>query len=365
MKITKYLLFVFLLFYSFIHVQGQIPKSDSLWNEFRKAKHDTTKIKLYLEIGDIYEFQLPDTSIVYYQKAIALAEKSLVTSHSLSPIVATTIKKYLASSIRYIGIIYTNQGFYDKGIEFYLKALKISEELGDKKGVSRCYTSIGIVQYYQGNFEKSIGYFLKSINIDKGLGDKKGIAADYTNLGNVYSEMGTFDKALEYYIKSLKIAEELEDKIGMAQCYGNIAIIHEENGFFNKAMEYYQKSLKICEELGDKNGIAIELGNIASLHITLSDSVATTQGEKIKNYNKSINYGLKSLNLANEINAKFLINSAAGNLQKVYKALGNPAKALEYAEIYIATKDSMFNEDKTKALAEMETKYQSEKNNWK
>ncbi|MBI4946098.1 MAG: tetratricopeptide repeat protein [Bacteroidetes bacterium] len=365
----------------------------------------------YANIGSVHRNQGSyDKAIEYYLKALKIYEELLADCKDKKA--CLPVRQGMSDCYRSIGIVHSDQSNYDKAIEYYLKALKIKEESGDNKGMSDCYTNIGIVHYYQGLYDKAIEYYLKSLKIKEESGDKKGMSACYTNIGLVHHEQGSYDKAIEYYLMSLKIKEELGDKKGMSMCCNNIGLVHKDQGLYDKAIEYYLKALKIyvesgdkkgmsaCynnignvhlaqgssstnqkvradkydkaieyylkalkidEESGDKNGIAIVWGNIASLHITLADSVATTQNEKIKHYNEAVNYGLKSLNLAREIKAIPMENSAAGFLQKAYKGLGNTIKALEYAEIFIATQDSMFKEEKTKALAGMEAKYQNEK----
>jgi serine phosphatase RsbU (regulator of sigma subunit) len=70
---------------------------------------------------------------------------------------------------------------------------------------------------------------------------------------------------------------------------------------------------------------------------------------------------LKAYQIAFEIGAIPNQNIASGHLKKAYSILGNYKEAFRFADIYISTKDSMFSDDKTKALAEMGTKYESEK----
>jgi len=361
---------------------------DSLFTAFKQAKHDTTRIKTYLNIGDIFEHQIPDTALYFYNKALELSQK-------------TKNNKLTAKSLRYIGIVHQSQGSYDKAIEYYLKSLKIYEELGDKKGMSKSYNNIGLVhknqglydkaiEYfleslkinkemgnkklvssnynnigvvhdYQGSYDKAIEYYLKSLKINEELGDKNGMSNSYGNIGNVHYSQGLYDKAIEYYLKSLKINEELGDKKGMSNSYGNIGNVHKKQGLYDKAIEYYLKSLKIYEETGDKYGIALVYGNIASLHITLADSTALSERQRNNYMNKAVEYGNKAYNLALEIDAVPMQNDVAVILQKAYTKLGRYKEAIKYAEIFIATQDSMFSEEKTKALAEMGAKYETEK----
>lgn len=325
-----------------------------------------------------------------YSQALEYHQKSLKICKEIGD------KKGMSNGYTNIGNVHYTQGNYDKAIEYFLKSLNIFEESGNspdiiivtasKKGMAQSYNNIGAVLMCQGSYDKAIDYYLKSLKIKEELGDEKGISVCFTNIGNVYYAQGSstsskkftkdkYDKAIEYFLKSLKIYEDLdtlnevrgeqsrtiERKKGISHCYNNIGNVLSDMGNYDKAIEYYLKSLKIKEKLGDKNGIALVYGNISSLHITLADSVAITPAEKNAHYNEAINYGLKSLKLAKEINTMPWINSAASFLQKAYKALGNTAKSLEYAEIFIDTKDSMFKKEKIKIIAEIETKYQTEK----
>ncbi|MBI4646189.1 MAG: tetratricopeptide repeat protein [Bacteroidia bacterium] len=127
----------------FINIYGQNSKLDSLWKEYKKAKHDTRRIKLFLDIGDVYEYQASDTALIYYQKALDLTDKNLASPPTTLPQTVDAFALLKANSLRYIGIVHASQDNYDKAIEYYLKSLKIDEELQDKNGIVACYINIG------------------------------------------------------------------------------------------------------------------------------------------------------------------------------------------------------------------------------
>ncbi len=303
----------------------------------------------YNNIGIVYENQGNyDKAIEYYLRSLKIREE-IVDRNGIS------------ASYGNIGNVHWCQGNYDNAIEYYLKALKIFEEIGNKNGIFACYGNIGVIHKNQGNYDKAIEYFLKSLKITEEIGDKNGMSNCYNNIGVIYNVQGNNDKAIEYYLKSLKIVDELGDKKGMSNRYCNIGIVHMGQGNYDKAIEYFLKSLKITEEIGDKNGTAISYGNIANLQIMLADSTALSERQRSNYLNKAVEYGNKAYNLALEIDAVPQQNNAAAYLQKAYTKLGRYKEAIKYAEIYITTQDSMFSEEKTKALAEMGTKYETEK----
>jgi tetratricopeptide (TPR) repeat protein len=289
-----------------------------------------------------------DKALEYFLRALKLNEE-------------TGNKNWMAINYNNIGLVYIEQGAYTKAISYNLKSLKIKEELGDQRGIGMSYNNIGNIHLEQGSYDKAQSYYFKAIKIYKELGDKRGESGTYTNIGNVYKSQGSNDKALSYFLKALKIAEEVGDQKGIANIYNNFGVIYQDQHAYEKAKSYFFKALQITEELGDKNGMALNYGNIAGINIKLADSSATTKEQRIEYLNNAILYGNKTYELAKKIGAMLWEKSAANHLMYAYTKSGNYKKAIEFAEIYIVAKDSLFNEDKTKELAGLEAKYKYEK----
>jgi signal transduction histidine kinase/CheY-like chemotaxis protein len=67
------------------------------------------------------------------------------------------------------------------------------------------------------------------------------------------------------------------------------------------------------------------------------------------------------LKLAQEMGNKYLVNSASLSLSNLYVKIGNYKSALVFNQLYHAVKDTMFNERSVAEMAEMNAKYQVEK----
>ena len=65
----------------------------------------------------------------------------------------------MAISLNRIGVILRTQGDFNKAIDYYLRSIKISNEIDDKKMLAISFNSIGIVYSEQGNYNKAIDYF--------------------------------------------------------------------------------------------------------------------------------------------------------------------------------------------------------------
>ncbi len=321
MKKGILLLIAFLSLGSDYKIQSQENKVDSLLQLFEKAKQDTTRIQLLLNIGDIYEHNIPDTALYYYNKAIGYAAQA----ETSFPTDKTTLNKYQkkiltlkAKSLRYIGIVMQSQGGYDSAMLNYAKSLKINEELGYAKGMASSFNNIGNIHLFHGNYNKAIEYYLKALTISKKLSSKEGMAMCYGNIGNVYIYQGNYDNAVDYLLKSLSIKEELGNKKGMANTYSNIGALHSIQGNYDKAFEYYQKSLKIDQELDDKNGMASSYLNIGSV------------SNEMGNYNSSMEYYFKALKISKKLGHKKVIATCYNNIGIIQNYWGNYNKAIEY-----------------------------------
>ena len=290
-----------------------------------------------------------------YDKAIEYCLKSLDISKEIH------YKEGLSLTYISLGRIYFYQGFYEEALGYYLKSLKIYEELGDKAGLSDCYNNIGLVHSEQKSYDKAIEYLQKALTIREELGRKRGISICYNNLGNVFFRQGSYHKAIEYYNKALTLFKDIGNIRGIAGCYHNLGVSYRELGSFEKAGEFYLKANKIYEEIGDKMNLAYTDVSITNLNISLADSVAKTESQRIKYLNQAITYGNKAIVYVRKMNILPLMKEVTYLLMTAYNKLGNYKKAIEFAGILISTQDSLFAEDKTKAIQEMSTKYETEK----
>ena len=402
MNLKTLLLPILLLFAFSNNLKAQTAVLDSLKNQLVVQKNDTAKINVYFKIGHIFKYNNPDTALYYYdralefatQKGINLQPYNLQKSNALRDMgINLAEKSQYIKALEFffksdkidaendnvdgrsrtfvsIGNAYVNIGQFEKAIDYYIKALEIFEERDDRIGIADCYNNMGTVLKEQGYLDKAIDYHSKSANIfqeqlqyaDQKTSEntKKGLSYCYNNMGIVYWHLDSLDIALDYYLKSLKIKEELNDKPGISQSYNNIAIIYCSQEDFQKGIEYFKKSLTINQEIGNQNGLTMVYGNISYLHLLLAET-AKSEDFKQFHYNSALFNGEKAYNIAEKINSLPWKKEAAGHLMNAYSGLGQIDDALKYANIFIQLQDQLFSTEKTKALAEMTTRYEVEK----
>lgn len=255
-----------------------------------------------------------------------------------------------------IGSLYNNlanvnlaKGNLDKSVSYSIEALKLKEALNDEKGIAMVCNNIANAYRKLQQPEKALQYQLKSLAIKEKLNDTKGIAFSLGNIGNVYHDLGDTQKAISCYLKALKYQAQLKDDLLIGNTYNSLGYVSYERGDYKKAMEYYQLSLHHRSKTGNKSALSGLYNNMAKVY------VATDELDKAE--------GLfnKALMIAKANGEKEDIADANIGLADVSRQRKDFEKSLNYMMDAEKAKDSIYNVTSSKAIAEMQTKYETEK----
>jgi serine phosphatase RsbU (regulator of sigma subunit) len=414
---VKFFLLLCLLF-SFHSLFAQTPRIDSLLNALKVVKEDTSKVNTLREICDAYKTEVNDINkvgeyavklsefaekinykkgiaygasfkgIFYWRKgnyAMALANynKALGLMQELGN------KRGISTCYLNMGQVYAEQGKYQEAIEFMLKGIKLKEELQEKKGMRIGYNNLGNIYATMGNYKEGLNYYFKTLKVAEESKDKLGESYAYDNIGTIFMHENKLDISLVYFKKAIKIQEEMGDKVIAGSSYSSIGNIYQNKKKYKEALAYHMRDLSIKETATDKVGIAAACNSIGFDHFGL------------KSFEKALTYQLRSYNLCKEIGHKKGIADAAGGIGKIYEEKKEYAKALDYydqmlaisieldfkegirdanaykasvythlkqfekalqcTEIYNSIKDTLLNKDNFKQVAELNTRYETDK----
>ena len=129
----------------------------------------------------------------------------------------------------------------------------------------------------------------------------------------------------------------------------NIGAVYQELGEYEFAKDYLNRSLEISRELDKKWSVANTLMNIAALNLAT------------KNYNTFKKQIDESVTVSKKIGAKDLLIENYTLLSDYYEELKDYKTSLEYYKKMKAVNDSLFNETSSQQIAELQTKYETEK----
>jgi two-component sensor histidine kinase/Flp pilus assembly protein TadD len=278
-----------------------------------------------------------------YQAAIASYRKCLEIGQSMES-QRNTIVAY-----NDLGRIYDQMGNYDQGLEYYLQGLKLAEATQDNRLMASLTSNVASLHYFQKNYPKALEYAEKASLLFADNEDEAGVGRTAQTIGNVLFRQEKYEAALEKFTECLAIQEKRNNQRGLSYAYFNLAKTHLKLGDQSKALELHLKSLDIRENMDFQLGIAASCLAIGQIY--------TTQ----KQFKPALRYLQRSLQLAEETGAYTEMNDAYGSLAKCYSAMGDYKNAYDYQQLYRETRDSLFNQDRNQAIANMQIGFETEK----
>lgn len=314
---------------------------NQLKNTVENSKSDTIKGLYYRTLYNLYINKFDnDKAMEAINSSINFYEKG----NYPKGIVASTMNR---------GNIYLKKGEHKKAAENYFLALKIAEDNKLKKETGLLNKNIGTLFLNTNKPDESLIYAKKALQIFYELKDKKEIASQLVNIGNVYYAKYDNKTSLEYGSRALKMSEEMKDSVTMAKLYNNLgAILYEDKIDTVKALQYLLKSLQIKKKMGIEEDLTFQYTNLANM--------LANRGE----FQEAKKYLDIAFQRANESKHREELKEVYAIYSLIYYGLGDYKKAVDNERIYAKYKDSILNEENSKIVEEINTKYKtSEKDN--
>jgi serine phosphatase RsbU (regulator of sigma subunit) len=269
-------------------------------------------------------------------------------------------------------------------------ALKFTKRINYKYGMGQAYQAIAHAQNTIGKYDLAITNLLKAVDVYSELKNKKGLVYTYNTLANAYLGLKSNDKAYTNYNNANLLAKQApEDKHMMAVTSIGLANVLLEKKEFDKAITFFLEAEK--ELLADNKELlaAYARGMIGEANLRMSNLAEAEKNitKAIKVFEKNNDeyaLGLNYYNLGqifykkNELEKALIyfntslkyslkrkawdnIQENALKLSEVYEKNKNLAEALSTYKLFSQYKDSVINKDRNKAIAEAESKFESEK----
>lgn len=318
-----------------------------------------------------------------YDSALTYANNALNLYEKLDSINAKG-RIYLSKSQ-----LYYDKGDMDSTLANLNKAFNILEAGSDYRSLIKIFNIYGLVAFEQGEYSKATEYYYKSLDLCNEKSYTEDMASIYNNLAMVYADWQKYDEALKCLMNAYELFHEKKDFINEGTTLSNIGFIYSQLQNYEEALKYIRKAINLNSSIGNKRSLALALGELGrtfwnngnrdssliyiqqaldicndidakSLSIVFIENLGYAFKE-MGNYQKALEYFSLSHSIAIELGLtqRYLGNYA--NFYELYLIQKNYPKALEYYKKYSELKDSLFTEEKHKQIAELETKYETEK----
>lgn len=326
------------------------------------------KLGFYYTIANAYT-----TALDNYLKALAMERQH---GHRIAE----------AQVLRQIGVFYMIQGSNSKALNYFFQALRIQDEMGEKAALANTLSYIGDVYERQNNLKEAASFFEKAtINgqeaknnriisiaaakagrmlhalkqfeeathyFDLALEAARAIPSVHAEAGillvmsEAYKNENLYEDALALNQQLLQIAKQHESTILMARGYENLANIYEAKGKLSLAAENMLIAINMYKSIDMP--IAQPGSELLNLYLKLdSISKAIRTGEKIWQYTEKSESPSKQQTIL-----KVLISA--------YKQAGYYKKVAESQVELIALNKIIFDNEKSKQIAEMQVRYKTE-----
>jgi signal transduction histidine kinase len=311
-------------------IDSAISISRKTGDDYFVAKTTGSKGKLYRQQGK-FENSL-ETLLIAYDLAEKIREKELVMIISNN-----------------LGVTYRRLAEDNKALKYHLEALGLAEELDNKKNEAIATNSIGIIYTYQENYDEALAYFYKALALEEERKNYLGVAINLNSIAWIYELKKDYVKAIEFYKKSLEANIHDNNEKGKAICYSDLGKVYHTIGEHSLALEYYKKTLSVNENLGDKRYIARSYIYIGEVYRDLGDN------------EKSLVNLQKGLQYAQQVNSRRMLMLAYEQLSLTYEKLNNTDRAYNHFKKYSIYKDSVYDEEKSNQIIEMQTRFETNK----
>nr|WP_293101882.1 CHAT domain-containing tetratricopeptide repeat protein [Okeania sp. SIO2F4] len=223
-----------------------------------------------------------------------------------------------ASTLLWLGNVYSHLGEKQKALSFYNQALPLRQQVGDKGGEATVINNIGVVYSNLGEKQTALNYYNQALPLSQQVGDRHQEATVINNIGVVYSNLGEKQTALNYYNQALLLDRQVGNKGGEATVINNIGVVYSNLGEKQTALNYFNQALPLIQQVGDKGGEATTLTYIGAVYSDL--------GEK----QTALNYFNQALPLTRQVGDKVGEASTLHHIGRVYNDLGEKQTALNY-----------------------------------
>ncbi len=303
----------------------------------QKIKYPVGEFEAYRKIGDVYRHTSSiDSALMYFNKMHEVAT-------------STKNKVLQKQSFLNVGVAQLFQGSLDKALTNFVSSLRLADEQQDKNTAARCYVNIGNINRMQSRFDKAIESYDKAIEYATELKNDDLLNRAFNNKAASYLQSKDYKKAEETLNFALIQSRKLKDLGSESNNLANFGYLSSELGQHEKALVYYQQAIAIKEQLKDNVSITKITNNMGDEYVALKD------------FAKAEAFFAKGLQMAKDIGSKDDIRLSYGSLANLFEKKGNFKKAYESQKLFSQWNDSIYNENSTQQINELQEKYDTDK----
>lgn len=349
---------------------------------------------LSLQAQDKRHFTKADTQEVEkllnsaWTAARADPQLSLQTLHHADSFIKSRQTDYFSSVLLYYyGVVYKNLSRYDSSEVYFNRYIQYSKNKNDIRRLAPAFMAMANLYSDQNRYEKSMEAVTQSLQYFKDLKDTAGIITCQSKMGYLLSEIGRLDDAREYHLSSLDLSLQQKDTESVTIALTNLGLLFEKKQLHDSALIYFKKSEELDILLEDTYALADDRYNIgntlmkmnrldqAEPYLDHAVRLAQQIGQPMQIVSARLLLATlrlqqgrreSGITLMEEVLREFPDEISLKDRGETYRSLyeafkekGNLSRALNYLESWTACKDSIFNQEVSRQMNQLEVQYQT------
>lgn len=303
---------------------------------------DTTRCRIYLDLAELISDEKEWVS--YNRKALKLAKAKSAETKGVEK---KSYLRMLANALSNEGFLSDEHGDRKSASDYYFKALRIFDDLGEEEGKASVLSNLGVLYTNQQDYKEALDYLKQSLEI-KLRYKVAGISRNYLNIGVAYDGLKKADKARVYYQKGLQKAREENSHDDIATALNNLGTWHFYREEYQKAIPFLKEAISECDSISDYAGKAWVMANLASSYTNIG------------RLDSSYYYLARAEKIAEEFQYPHLVQSIHEKLETNHSLDKNWEKAYRSAKIAAYMRDSLQNSDVQKESLRKKLEYDHE-----
>jgi two-component system, NarL family, sensor kinase len=306
--------------------------------QFAKALADPKGLSYVKMSLGIYNGRMGelDSSVYYLHGARDLATQSN-NHHALVRIYAS------------LGHTFISSGKPEQGLENMFAGLRVLDEHPDLEMELKLRTNVAWAYLELKQYRNCIQYGLKNLERMEGTSFEWIALYTYNNVAISYGAIGNVDSAQYFIHKGIDAAQKSNDMQALANGYFILGTIYSNAEKYDLAIEQYLKARPYREKVGNPLFLVSDLYTMSELYYKMGE------------YAKGVKAASEALTLAEKYKLQLKYEGTYLSLAQNYEGMKDFRNSSKYYRLWAVAKDSVYTNANAQAIADMSTKYETEK----
>lgn len=251
-------------------------------------------------------------------------------------------------TLYYIGAAYDSRDEADHAITFYEQAYELGRKIENHRQVSTAAAGMAILYQKRDSIKKAISYYEKAMDAAEAINSSHAQATILLHMSSAYQDQELFEEAVALNNRQIEIARAENSRFLEAQGLENLAESYQDQGNLEQSNQYFREARSIYADLG-----------YTESYLNAGNELAQNFLEQ-QRYEEAVSICSETLAQAKASGSLEQMESSLELLVRAYMRQGDYQNAFRSQEELTVVKDSLFDVEKEKQIAEMQTRYATE-----